>query len=123
MYLPDLNSELKACLVEEYSYEEKPTDGEIYRKIRNYHFQRNLGFERRWRARLKGNRLKNLTGLLRHDTITAAFDALLDIPGLWGGMMLTTLHKMIALKCDEARRFLPWEPHVLMLLNRRSYTI
>ncbi len=33
--------------------------------------------------------------------LTAAFDMLLDIPGLWGGMMISTLHKMMAMKCDE----------------------
>jgi hypothetical protein len=27
------------------------------------------------------------------------------MPGLWGGMKLTTLHKMIALKCDEVSKF------------------
>jgi hypothetical protein len=31
----------------------------------------------------------------------AAFDALLDVPGLWDGMQLTTIHKMMALKFDE----------------------
>ncbi|KFY17937.1 hypothetical protein V492_00266 [Pseudogymnoascus sp. VKM F-4246] len=31
--------------------------------------------------------------------MTAAFDDLLDIPGLWGGMKITTLHKMMDLKC------------------------
>lgn len=34
----DLNADLKTCLVEEYSNEEKPLDGELYGKIRHYHF-------------------------------------------------------------------------------------
>jgi Protein of unknown function (DUF3723) len=55
----------------------------------------------RWWARLRGNRLNNLKGLLRHPELTAAFDALLNIPGLWGGMQLTTIHSLIALKFDE----------------------
>jgi hypothetical protein len=38
MFLLDANRELKICLIEEYSNEEKPSDGEIYRKIRQYHF-------------------------------------------------------------------------------------
>jgi hypothetical protein len=29
---------------------------------------------------------------------------LLDIPGLWGGMRISTIHKMVALKCDEVGR-------------------
>ena len=55
----------------------------------------------RWWARLQGNRLRNLKGLLRHVEFTAAFDALLDVPGLWSGMQLTTLHKLTALKFNE----------------------
>ncbi|KFY78644.1 hypothetical protein V499_02247 [Pseudogymnoascus sp. VKM F-103] len=38
LYLLDLNIDLKTCLVEEYSNEEKPSDGEIYYKMRRYHF-------------------------------------------------------------------------------------
>ncbi|KAI9770687.1 MAG: hypothetical protein M1839_003071 [Geoglossum umbratile] len=55
----------------------------------------------RWWARLRGNRAKNLNTLLRHGDLTNAFDALLDIRGLWDGMMITTLHKVMAMKCDE----------------------
>jgi hypothetical protein len=36
--------------------------------------------------------------------MTEAFDSLLDIPGIWGGMQITTLHKMKALKCDAVGR-------------------
>ncbi|KAI9767338.1 MAG: hypothetical protein M1840_005747 [Geoglossum simile] len=79
----------------------KPSDGEIYCKIRHYHFQRNHSLEMRWWARLRGNRAKNLNTLLRHGDLTNAFDALLDIRGLWDGMMITTLHKVMAMKCDE----------------------
>ncbi|OBT51206.1 hypothetical protein VE04_07718 [Pseudogymnoascus sp. 24MN13] len=38
LYLLDLNVDLKTCLVKEYSNEEKPSDGEIYYKMRRYHF-------------------------------------------------------------------------------------
>ena len=55
----------------------------------------------RWKAQLRGNRAQNLETLLRHEDLTDAFDALLDIPGLWDGMMFTTLHKMMAIQCDE----------------------
>ena len=43
----------------------------------------------------------DLKSILRHDQITAAFDALLDMPGQWNGMQFTTIHKMMALKFDE----------------------
>jgi len=55
----------------------------------------------RWRARLRGNREKYLDGLLNDSDLTAAFDALLPIPGLWDGMMITTLHTMMSMKCDD----------------------
>ncbi|ELR07358.1 hypothetical protein GMDG_08373 [Pseudogymnoascus destructans 20631-21] len=100
LYLSDLNVDLKTCLVEEYSNEEKPSDGEIYYKMRRYHFQRNFNFEMRWKARLRGKRKGYLLTLTRNETLTAAFDDLLDIPGLWGGMKISTLHTVMALKCD-----------------------
>lgn len=104
LYLSDLNANLKTCLVEEYSNEEKPSDGELYCKIRQYHFQRNYSFEMRWRARLRGSRPQKLKSLLRNTELTEAFDNLLCIPGLWGGMMITTLHKVLAMGCLEVGR-------------------
>ena len=97
----DISHDVLQFLTEEYSNEAARKDGEIYRKIRQYHFERNLSFEMRWWARLKGNRAQNLKSILRHDEIRAAFDALLDMPGQWDGMQLTTIHKMMALKFDE----------------------
>jgi hypothetical protein len=107
MFLLDANRELKTCLIEKYSNEEKPSDGEIYRKIRQYHFQQNYSFEMRWWARLRGNRTKNLKGLLRNYELTEGFDALLPVTGLWeDGFLITTLHKAMAMKCDEVSRLL-----------------
>jgi hypothetical protein len=51
--------------------------------MRRYHFQRNLGFEMRWKARLRGKRQSNLLTLIHNEPLMAAFDDLLDIPGLW----------------------------------------
>jgi hypothetical protein len=63
--------------------------------------------------------LKNLKELLEDGDITAGFDALLDIPGLWDGMKLTTLQKMMAMGCkDVSKPILPLI--VLMIINRRS---
>lgn len=100
----DINKELRTCLIEEYSNEAKPADGEIYRKIRQYHFEKNTSFEKRWWTRLTPHGAKNLKQLLRHDEFTAAFDPLLEIPGLWAGMRISTIHKMMAIKCDEVSR-------------------
>jgi hypothetical protein len=97
----DLDPELEIWLTEEFVNEERPTDGEMYCKIRQYHYQQRFGLKSKWMARLRGKRLANLKGLLEHEEMTQAFDALLDIPGLWGGMMLTTLHKLMAMHTHE----------------------
>jgi hypothetical protein len=55
----------------------------------------------RWKACLRGCRLKNLKELLADEELTAGFDALLDIPGLWDGMMMTTLQRMMAMGCKD----------------------
>lgn len=47
---------------------------------------------------MRGNSAKSLETLLRDEDLSDAFDALLDIPGLWDGMMFTTLHPMMAMK-------------------------
>jgi hypothetical protein len=72
--------------------------------MRRYHFQRNFSFEMRWKSRLRGKRPHCLRSLLRNEAMTEAFDSLLDMPGIWGGMQITTLHKMKALKCDAVGR-------------------
>ncbi len=64
----------------------------------------NISFENRWWARLTPHGEKNLKGLLYRRELTAAFDVLLDIPGLWMGMKVSTLHKMMAMKCDEVSK-------------------
>lgn len=92
---------LRTYLAEEYANEEKPSDGEIYRKIRQYHFQQNLRFEWRWWSRLGQHGTRCLKQLLRHEEVAAALDALCGIPGLWGGMNLHTWHTILAINCDD----------------------
>ena len=89
--------------MEEYSNEEKPSDGEIYRKIRQYERDGNDYFKKRWKTRLSDHGRRNLRRLFDHGDgeLLAAFDSLLDIPGLWDGMRISTLHKVICMKCDE----------------------
>ena len=54
-------------------------------------------------GRLTDHGRRGLRQLLEHGDgeLTAAFDNLLDIPGLWDGMRLSTMHKIIGMKCDE----------------------
>ena len=101
----DISSELKTTLTEEYANEGQPSDGEVYRKIREYHFQNQFSLETRWWTRLSTHRTTNLKQLLHHKDIAAAFDSLLEIPALLEGMRISTLHKMFATRCDEVSVF------------------
>ena len=108
MYL-DINHELKTTMIEEYSCEKKPDDGEIYRKIRQYQLSGNAYFEERWWARLAAisNRKKqNLKRILNRPEYRAAFDLQLDVPGLGGGMRLGTVHTWLNMGCDEVRIYI-----------------
>jgi hypothetical protein len=54
-------------------------------------------------SRLRGRRANNLQALVGNKdlaALTESFDALLAIPGLWDGMMITSLSKMVVMKCD-----------------------
>ncbi|KAF4765573.1 hypothetical protein HAV15_003280 [Penicillium sp. str.  len=99
----DISPELRNTLVDEYANEKTPTDGDIYRKIRQYQNEHNAPFQKRWWARLSENKAKRLRQLMSPDNvdICAAFDALLPIPGLWNGLSIGSLNRVLALKCDE----------------------
>lgn len=103
---------------------EKPSDGEIYCKIRQYDREGNIWFVERWKAFLSDHRRKCLRLLFGHrdGKLAVAFDDLLYIPGLWGGMRISMLHTVMALNCDEVGllsiRTVP--AHVI---HRRLYTI
>ena len=70
-------------IVEAYSNEQKPSDGEIFRKIRLYHRENDQEAEKRWWSRLEKSKPKDLRQLFRRPSLTASFDALIDMPGLW----------------------------------------
>jgi len=120
VFAPDTNKELKTTLIEEYSNEDKPSGGEIYCKIRRYRKERNLCFERRWWARLSDHGRRSLRQLFRHDELTAAFDDLLEIPGLWDGMRISTLPKLMGMKCDEVGLGSCGHAGLLIRTNRKS---
>ncbi|RAL09441.1 uncharacterized protein BO97DRAFT_445522 [Aspergillus homomorphus CBS 101889] len=103
LYLDDISSDLRNALVDEYANEKLPTDGEVYRKIRQYQHESNALFQNRWWSRLSPNKAKRLRRLTSPDNIylCAAFDVLLAIPGLWNGMSLGSLNTVMALKCDK----------------------
>ncbi|QKX63195.1 uncharacterized protein TRUGW13939_10364 [Talaromyces rugulosus] len=101
IYLDDISPTLRTSLVEEYTNEQQPSDGEIYRKINQYQREDNAHFQERWWARLSGTKAKRLRALRKNIQLSTAFNALLPIPGIWGGMSIGNLPKVLALKCDE----------------------
>ncbi|KAH0563187.1 hypothetical protein GP486_002246 [Trichoglossum hirsutum] len=101
LYSSDISKELGIILREEYSNEMKPNDGEIYRNMQLHRREGNFHCSMRWRAWLSGKREQNIEQLFGHHKFKAAFDKLLDIPGLWPGMRITTLHKTFGSKIDE----------------------
>ncbi|KOC13279.1 hypothetical protein AFLA70_368g000561 [Aspergillus flavus AF70] len=104
LYFDDISEELRTNLVEEYANQKVPTDGEIYRKIRQYEGEQNEPFRERWFVRLsKSNqgRLEQLDNR-RNRRLRGAFDKLLRIPGIWpNGMRISMLHRLIATDCVE----------------------
>lgn len=100
----DIGEELRTSLLEEYSNQKKPTDGEIYRKIRQYEGEDNEAFRERWFVRLSPSNQDRLDQLdnKRNRRLRRAFDRLLPIPGLWPhGMRISMLHRLIATGCVE----------------------
>ncbi|KAA8652086.1 DUF3723 domain-containing protein [Aspergillus tanneri] len=104
LYLDDIGEELRTSLVEEYANQKKPTDGEIYRKIRQYEGEDNEAFRQRWFVRLSPSNQDRLDQLdnKRNRRLRRAFDRLLPITGLWAhGMRISMLHRLIATGCVE----------------------
>ena len=98
----DISPGLQATLIDEYSNEKTPSDGEVYRKVRQYEHEANAQFKKRWMARLSANKAKRFRQLSSHEEVCAAFDALLEIPALLvHGMQFGSLPDALASNCDE----------------------
>lgn len=97
----DIGDDLKTSLIEEYANEKPPSDGEIYRKIRQYANDGNLHGELRWKARLGSNSRIRLDALTKNTRLRHAFDGVLGIPGHRAAMRISMLHRVMAVKCDE----------------------
>ena len=105
----DISNDLKTSLIEEYSNEKQPTDGEIYRKIRQYESDGNSVLRQKWLMRLssewKRGRLEQLSKE-KNERLRRGFDRLLAIPGLWlDGMRASMLHRVIAVTAVEVSLF------------------
>jgi hypothetical protein len=88
-------------IIESYSNELRPSDGEIFRKIRLYHRENDQEALKRWWSCLEKSKPKDLRQLFRRPSLAAGFDALIDMPGLWAKLQLGALHRLLVLKCDE----------------------
>ncbi|QSS63937.1 hypothetical protein I7I51_00998 [Histoplasma capsulatum] len=101
VYSDDIGDDLKTSLIEEYSNEMPPSDGEIYRRIRQYANDGNLHGELRWKARLCSNSQTRLQSLFKNTRLRHAFDGVLGIPGHRNAMRISMLHRVMAVSCDE----------------------
>jgi hypothetical protein len=99
--LPETPEKILTRLIESYSHEQRPTDGEIFRKIRFYHHQQDQVAEDRWWACLDKSKPRDLRQLLKRPKLISAFDRLIDMPGLWQGVQIGALHRLLVLKCEE----------------------
>ncbi|EDU46063.1 conserved hypothetical protein [Pyrenophora tritici-repentis Pt-1C-BFP] len=100
-----------AQIIESFANEQKPSDGEVFRKIRLYHRENDEEAQKRWWSRLEKSKPKDLRQLLRRPTLIAGFDALIDMPGLWAKEMALYLDYIAKawskiLRCGE--RTLPF---------------
>lgn len=87
--------------VEFSSCESAYSDGEIYRLIRKYTALGDTARVDEVRSRLTPCKEISLNGFLkRHDLVTT-LDALLEFPGMLGGLQLGNIHKHLALHADE----------------------
>lgn len=123
LYLSGIGEELKINLIEEYDNAERPSDGEIYRKIREYQHLPSkesnrispatcVSLEMRWWSFFQKSRKVKLRSFFGNSKqslhkqkrmLVASFDALASIPALFdAGMMVTTLNKVTATKFFEA---------------------
>jgi hypothetical protein len=93
-------------IIESYSNEQKPSDGEIFRKIRLCHRENDQEAQKRWWSRLEKSKPKDSRQLFRRPSLAAGFDALIDMPGLRAKLQLGALHRLLVLKCDEVCKHL-----------------
>ncbi|CAG8218000.1 unnamed protein product [Penicillium salamii] len=102
--VPDMGADLKCSLIEEYSNENVPSDGEIYWKIRQYESENDERSRKRWFVRLSKNKQMRLDQLdnKRNRELRQGFNQLLQIRGLWlNGLRISMLHRVIATTAIE----------------------
>ncbi|KAF1365194.1 hypothetical protein EJ07DRAFT_150725 [Lizonia empirigonia] len=90
-----------ARIVGSFSNEERPLDGEIFRNILLNRRRHDELSENQWWAYINSSKPRDLRQFLKTPSLTAAFESLVDMPGLWAKVQLGTLQRLLSLKCDE----------------------
>lgn len=96
-------------LREQFSNDNRPPDGLIYQRIRYYEgyldAPANKIAANDWWAKLesvpRSKKGKYLRAFFKHPTLPEKLDQLFAVPGIWEGMQIGLLHKIIAMRCDE----------------------
>jgi hypothetical protein len=118
----DIGKSLSQSLIEEYSNEKAPTDGEIYWRVRQYETQQNENSRQRWFVRLSRNKQMRLDQLdnKRNRRLRQALDKLLQIRGLWlDGLRISMFHRVIAAAANEVSR---WESKFLPFVFKFNFS-
>lgn len=92
---------IAASWVDESSHEAKDSDGEEVQQILLSSKDGDKTEVDMSKSELSACKKVALSQLLHHDSIKAAFCALLDFLGLWGGLELGNIQRHLALRCDE----------------------
>ncbi|KIM93076.1 hypothetical protein OIDMADRAFT_138444, partial [Oidiodendron maius Zn] len=109
LYSPSISDRLRTLLIDKYTKQERPSDGKIYRKIRDAKNTMSpslcTSFENRWWAWLHPTAAKKLCRLFLRHQLIAAFDALQRSPGIFdAGMMISTLYKVLSTHCYKVKK-------------------
>ncbi|KAM3474863.1 hypothetical protein MY5147_004063 [Beauveria neobassiana] len=109
LYSNDISDDLRLLLSDGFDYQKPPDDGTYYVTIRSFqghHGEKNRFFENLWLGRLATNANKrDMFDQLSTDKILcSSFDELLEIPALFGGFWLGSIHHLIRMKCPELHR-------------------
>lgn len=117
-------------LQERYSNNRRPPDGLVYERIRRYEGyledQVNRFAANNWWVVLEtmcgSKKAKYLRAFFKHPTLPQKLDQLLPIEGLWEGMRIGLLHKVLAMRCDQvslrnAKRYRPFQTLTILAGN------
>lgn len=86
---------------DQYHHETKPSDGEVYRKVRYYQKNGEDRLAQNWMIRLSNRKQRSLAQWFLQNDLVEALDQLLDFPGLWFGLEIGNFTKHIGVHCNE----------------------